>query len=370
MSQRVGVILLASFVTCFVGSCAVGTLTLVQGLVESIEHPAPPPIVEPDLSPSRSEPPSSEPDDPLTTPEPAAPEPTDTASSDDFFSPSLATAEYAVFHVDRPKKDPLKTLRAAVKGTRLTVYEGAAPDEAIPPYLTLRVLTTDEYPLATGATLDDGAWLPPALKKSVKASKEVSVIDAVLPPHELDALLSVDLVMLAYATATGGALWDEESQNYYGPADWKARRIASWDKKLPDALNHFTVFTDANDRTETLKTSGLNQFALPELELKGVPVELESLAISMVNALAQTTIEAGAALQPGPHTLRLGDLKHRTRREDELTGLGDDAQQEVELILVGKLVDDEPVLELTFPGAGAPGDRIAAGLQSLYGTQN
>jgi hypothetical protein len=357
MNQRVGLIVLALFVTCFVGSLALGTITFIGKITDSVGDLTKTPRPAPDL-------PSSEPTEPDESPPSTEPAVVRGA----YVPPEQAYAQYAIFHLERARQDPFKSLQKVAKGTKFVVYRDEAADEAVPPYLVLRDLPVDDYPVPDGEPLDDGAWITPAMRKSLVSSKRATVVDAVMPLHD-DSLLSFSKVMLALVQATGGVLWDDDARDYFSPDDWKKRRVQSWEKSIAEVRAHFTVYVDAAEHTVDLKSGGLHHFGLPELALKSVPKTSQTWAIALLNLVAQTLLEARVPAMPGPLKVRLAAIKHRGMREDAQALLTEDASSEVGVILVGELDDTGPVLEITFPGKGTREERVEAGIKSLLGTQ-
>lgn len=371
MGQRAGIIILALFVTCFVGSLAASALYVVNGVTEAVKNDrnATPKPFEPDPEPEQSVD-SSEPTTPTVPTVPTEPDDTAAPESDDYFPPEIATAEYAIFHLGNAKPGASFTLlQKLIKGTKLKLFRDSAPDSAVPPYLVVRDVVLDDYPPIEGPTLEDGQGLSKAMIKGVPLAKRVTVVDAVLPLHDT-SLLDVSKLLLVTAQGTAGVLWDADAQEYLSPDSWKTRRVMSWEKSIPYALMHFTVYVETRGRFVDLKSGGLTHFGLPELEMVNVPTAHQDYAVAVLNAIAQLLVERGVPPEPGPMSVVLADIKHKTYRTDALSLAAEDALKEVDVTLVGKADDKGAVLQVTFPGKGAQGDRIIAGITSLFGTQD
>lgn len=373
MNQRVVVIVLvALFTTCFVGTGAIATLTVLNKAFESTADRTPsrkpPPPSEPDEA---TEPPATDPlataePDPDKTPDEAPSPPAEAEAADDFSAPLQGAAEFAVFHVDKAKVDPWVALQKAAKGTKVKVFKGDAPASAMPPYLELRDLAVTDYAVIAGDTLQAGRGLTAAVKAALPSAKRVSVLDAALPLGG-SALLDVSRVMFAYAQLTGGVLWDEESQEYLALDAWKQRRIDSWDKALPHVSMHFTVFVDTRANAVELRTAGMKHFGLPELELKNIPKEMKDAAVALLNATAQVLAEGKRAPGPGPLTVALATIKHVQHRKNLEARATTDAERSVDVVLVPGSSTKVPTLAITFSGEGTPSERVSAGIETLFG---
>lgn len=360
MSQRVGIALIAAFVTCFVGSCAVGTLTvlnaggsLARELAQAVQ-PRPEPEPEP-ISPD--EPPASEPE--ATPPGEDPAEPATTA----FETPTRGVGQFAVYRLEKPKQTPAIALQLAAKRAGIPVHADAAPDDAVPPYLVLREFPVKDYAVLEGSFLEAGRGLTAEQKaKLPKSTLPVSVVDVVLP-LESERFLEVAKVLAAFAASTGGILWDEETREYFTVDSWRAVRIASWEKGVPQAMSHFTVPVSSGEESASLRTAGLRHFGFAELELREVPLDEVDRAIGLLNATAQTFIEGDLDAAPGPLTVDLSAIRHVGQWKN-LEGLSTkSAAKKVDLQLVPGDSEKWPTLELRL----GDGVSVAAGLEQLFG---
>lgn len=357
MSQRVGIVLIAAFVTCFVGSCAFGTLKLVNlggGLAQDVSEafearpePMPPPL-----------------DEPVTSqPEPT---PADDALAEAvaaFEAPTSAVGQFAVYRLERAKVDPWLALQRAAKPAGLAVYKEAAPEDAVAPYLVLREFPVKDYAVLEGSFLEAGRGLSAEQKaKLPKSTLPVSVVDAVMP-LETDRFLEVAKALAAFAAATGGVLWDEETREYFTVDSWRSVRIASWDKGVPQAMSHFTVQVSSGETSAALRTAGLRHFGFAELELRDVPLDEVDRAIGLLNATAQTFIEGDLDASPGPLTVDLSAIRHVAQWKN-LEGMATkDAAKKVDVQLVPGDSEKWPTLEVRLAGDLS----VAAGLEQLFG---
>ena len=361
MNHRVvAVAVLSLFVSCFIGTLAFGALTFIEKVRESVAmnaDPSPPP--EPDAPPQATpeEPAQEEPDQPPAE----ATEPTEA-----YAAPLIATAQFAVFHLERAKVDPWKALQKAVKGTKLEAFQGEAPLTANPPYVVLRELPIADYAVIVGPALDE-ARVSPAVKKALPRARAATVIDVVLPLHDA-SLREVSKAMAALVAATGGVVWDEECQEYYDLATWNERRVASWENAVPEATMHYVVYQGSNDRGVDFKTAGLSHLGLPELALNHVPVALKDQGLWLLHLVAQLLFEGGTSADPGPMLVRLEDVKHGGQRGLVEAELLAGATREADVVLAGAHDGKRPVLAITFPGNTAVAGRAQKVLGSFFGT--
>lgn len=374
MNQRVIVIvLLALFTTCFVSSGAIITLKVIGGMVSSVNERTPTRV---DLPP---EPEDSQPDDTPTvsvSPQPI-PEPEETTDPEEaeppaveeveYEAPLQATAEFAVFHQDKAKVDPWTALQKVAKGTNVKVFQSPAPISAIPPYMELRDLPTEDYAVIGGATLANGRGLTDAVKKALPKAKRVSVIDVTMPLG-MTSLLETSKVMLAFAHATGGVLWDEESAEYLSAEAWKTRRIDSWEKTVPNVSVGVKVYEDAtgDEAVVNLRTGGMKHLGLPELILEGVSTDVKDDAISLLYAAAQSLAERKGPPVEGTLEVSIKKLKHAAFRKELEKQTAKNAERSIEVELVGGDSSKRPTLLVLLP-ANESEERVETALDTFFG---
>ncbi len=369
MNQRmVVIVLVALFAICFVGSGAVATVALIGKVVDGGRDK---------LVPIASSP---EPDEATKLPDVADKERTTAAPSQDeellppddeeppgFAPPSWGSGEFAVFHVEKSKVDPWVALQKAARGTKVKVFKGAAPKMAAPPYLELKELLTDEYAVIAGDTLENGRGLTPAVKKALPSAKRVSVVDFVLP-LEVTQMLEVSKVMAAFAKATGGVLWDEETQEYLAQDAFKVRRIDSWEKSVPHLSMNFTVFVNTVEKGLSLKSAGMKHFGLPELQLDNVTRSSRDSAVLLLNATAQLLVERRGVIGPGPLQVSIKAIRHAQQRKNlEEKGLKN-AKGVIDVVLEPSADQKVSRLTITFPGKGAPIERMKGAITTFFGS--
>lgn len=378
MNQRVvAIVLVALLAVCFVGSCTVAAVSLVSKASEGVadarrdrlDLPAttPPDIGDPldSTAPTTAEP------DPDT--EPPAPEGDDDDAplKEAAFEPvTLASAEFAIFHVTRSKTDGWKVTEKLAKGFKLKAFKDEAADDAELPYLTWRQLSTDDYAVIEGSTLEQARGLTQADKDSLPKAAQVTVLDFFYPPSEPARLREFSMLVAELARSTGGVLWDEEAQEYLSAAEWKSRRLDGWEKGVPDAPLHYTVFVSSKPKGVSLETGGLEHFGLPELTLTHVPGGSRDAAVALLNLTVQLMVEGTVKAEPGTHTIQVEAVKHAARKKLVKERVLDGAKLETDVVLTSVGTLAKPKLAMTFPGSGAPSARLDAALSSLFGASD
>jgi uncharacterized protein YegJ (DUF2314 family) len=379
MNQRVvAIVLVALLAVCFVGSCSVAAVALIGKASEEIADTR---RASPrDFAPTS--PTSDEPADPGLAIDPIATEPdpnTDTSPEDgddaapttSAFEPlELASAEFAIFHVNKPKVDGWKVTEKLAKGFKLKAWRDEAGEDAQAPYVTHRLLKTDDYAVIEGSTLEQARGLTPAEKDALPGAAQVTVLDLLYPPSQPARLREFSMLVADLAKATGGVLWDEEAQEYLSAAEWKSRRIGGWEKGIPDAPLHFTVFVSTKDKGVQLETGGLQHFGLPELKLEHVPASSRDAAVALLNLSVQLMVEGTVKAEPGTHTLQIEALRHMGRKALVKERVLDGAKLETDLVFTSVGTLARPKLAVTFPGAGAPSARLDAALSELFGSSD
>lgn len=376
MNHRVVVIVLVGlFTTCVVSTGAIGTLTVIKGIVNAASDGRTPredkvpdtTAPEPEESTALPRVPKPPPDEDLSAADPTTASDDDLADEADDYAPSLlGTAEFAVFHLVKPKLDPWVALQKAAKGTKVKVFKNSAPASAIAPYLELRDLPCTDYAVISGPTLEKGRGLTPAVKAALPKAKRVSVLDASMPVGGTN-LLDVEKVLYAYAQLTGGVMWDEETQEYFSTDAWKSRRLDTWEKGVPHASLNITVFTDAADKG--LRTAGLKHFGLPEFKIANVPAAAEDSALALLQAAAQMAVEDVDPLAPGLYALSLDAMKHAGHKKALSELMFPNASRRVNLLLANSPTAKVPTLTVGFAGSGAATDRLQAGLVEFFGSE-
>lgn len=373
----VAIALVALLAVCFVGSCSVAAVSLVSAVADGTNKPER--VQDPDWKKPKVKSPLATPkavkpidDDPLDD---ALPPTIDTPADPDadtgpFVPRDVARAQFAIFHPTKAKTDGWKAIQKLAKTAKLPVYLDEEGDEADGAYLVFHAYTADDYAPLGGETLDFAHGLSDKEKDALVDAQNASVVDVVVPLENTAKLQDVEKLMGDLQKATGGVLWDEESQEYFSAAEWKKRRLDGWDKGTPDALWHFTVFVTAKDGMTDLETGGMGHFGLPELKISKAPNSSKDSANNLLNVLAQLMVEGKIDGAPGSATIRIADMKHKARREAVKKTLLEGAQGQTEVTLVSIGDFRHPTLEVTFPGSGSAGARLDQALTGLFGASD
>jgi len=375
MNQRVvAIVLVALLAVCFVGSCSVAAVALIGKASEEVASAQrDEPRTFAPTSPTSDEPSETTPEiEPIDPDLPAAEQGGDDApAKPSAFEPlELATAEFAIFHVTKPKVDGWKVTEKLAKGFKLKAWRDEAGEDAEAPYVTHRLLKTDDYAVIEGSTLEQARGLSPAEKDALPRAGQVTVLDLFAPPSQPARLREFSMLVADLAKATGGVLWDEEAQEYLSASEWKARRIEGWEKGIADAPLHFTVFVSTKDKGVELETGGLGHFGLPELKMAHVPAGSRDAAVALLNLTAQLMVEGTVKAEPGTHTVQIEAVQHKARKAMVKGRVLDGAKLETDVVFTSVGTLAKPKLSVTFPGAGAPSARLDAALSELFGSSD
>lgn len=372
-SRAVVIAIVALFALCFVGSGAVMALVLAERVAtgqkalpepkrkevvqkETTAEPAPEATV--DDSPDDDE--VIETLDDSTRPEGAA----------SYDAPVLGYSQFAIFFPSKPKVAPWAALQKVTKGTKLKPFKSPAPTKTKLPIIELKEETTLDYAVIEGDSLEKGRGLSDDDKSALPKAKTVAVFN-VLAPVSVSEQLEVAKVMAALTEVTGGVLWDEQTQEYFSADAFRERRVDGWEKGVPWAALHFSVFLITPDKGGLeFATAGLRRFGLPELELRGVSRNSRVAGNRFVNVVAQALAESGEDIEPGRFTVELAKIKHSVVQKSVNEGLNDGAKGKV-VIELRPIGDGEiPTLEITFPGEGAKTVRTERGLSTFFGAED
>ncbi len=372
-SRAVVIAIVALFALCFVGSGAVMALVFVERLAtgekilpESKVKDGTPRASAVEPAPEATTDDSPDDDEIIETIEDSA-RPEFAATYD---APVLGYSQFAIFFPKKPKLAPWAALQKVTKGTKLKPFKSPAPTSAKLPVIELKEESTLDYAVVEGDSLDKARGVSDDDKDALPAAKTVAVFN-VLTPVSLAEQLEVARVMVALTELTGGVLWDEQTQEYFSAGAFRERRVDGWEKGVPWAALHFSVFVDAPDKGGLeFATGGLRRFGLPELELRGVSRNSRVAANRFVNLVAQALAESGEDIEPGRFTVDLAKIKHTSAVKSANDGFSDGAKKKV-VIELRPIGDGEiPRLEITFPGDGAKTVRTERGLGTFFGAQD
>jgi hypothetical protein len=335
-SRTIVIAIVAAFALCCIGSGAVMTLSVLEKALASAKNPDPTPVVttNPKKDDDDEQGDDEKDDAPVAPPADTDDSPDDdetipTANTDeppDFLPPEEGVSTFAIYYAKKSKVPALGALKLASKGTVLHALKNTDEiEDAETPFVSLEEQTTLDYPVNSEA-LEADASLDAVSRKLVAGSQSVAVLTIITsgsPEEERDAQKAV----LAFAKATGGVVWDDDSGEFLNAVNFKAQRLDSWQGSVPMAQEFYSVVHNPGAKTTELATRGLKRFALPEIELHDVSKADEAKAVLFLSVVAQALVEN----QDAPPdlktelTISLAGLKHdgfRKQLEPQVSGTG------------------------------------------------
>ncbi len=318
-SRTIVIVIVAAFALCCIGSGAVMTLSVLDKALASAKNPDPTPVAPPTTTDKDDDDSDDEKDDaPVAPPADTDDTPDDdetipTANTDEppeFLPPEEGVSTFAVYYAKKSKVPALGALKLASKGTVLHALKNTDEiEDAETPFVSVEEQTTLDYPVNSEA-LDADESLDAVSRKLVAGSQSVAVLTVITsgaPEEERDAQKAV----LAFAKATGGVVWDDDSGEFLNAVKFKAQRLDSWQGEVPVAREFYSVVHNPGSKTTELATKGLKRFALPELELEVSKAD-EQLGVQFLAVVAQALVE-NQDTPPDPKTelaIVLTNLKH------------------------------------------------------------
>lgn len=330
-SRTLVIVIVAGFALCCIGSGAVMTLSVLDKALASAKA-TPEPVTaatppKPADDPPDDDQPVAPPADTDDTPDddetiPTANEEGDDGEPPEYVAPEEGVSTFAVYYAKKSKLPVAGALAAAVKGTRLRALKrGELVEDAEAPFIAAEEQTTLDFPV--NAEVLDAAELDAVSRKLLQTSQSVAVL-TVVTSGEAGEERDVQKAALAFAKATGGVLWDDDSSEFFPVAGFKARRLDGWEGELPQASHFYSVVESSGEKTTDLATRGLKRFALPELELHDVAKADTARATALLAVVAQTLLE-NADAPPDDATqleLSVAGLKHPGARADAQAAIG------------------------------------------------
>jgi hypothetical protein len=297
-SRTIVIVIVAGFAQCCIGSGAVMTLSVLDKALASAKDDTGPVTAvtppKPDEDTPDDDQPVAPPADTDDTPDDDETIPTANRDGDDgeapeYVPPEEGSSTFAVYYAKKSKLPVAGALALAVKGTALhALKRGELVDEAEAPFIAVEEQPTLDYPVDAEAL--EKATLDASSRKLLENSQSVAVLTVVTSgdaTEERDAQKAV----LAFAKATGGVLWDDDSNEFFPAAGFKTQRLDGWAGDLPLAANFYSVIENGDGKRVSLATRGLKRFALPELELHDVAMADVPRARAFLAVVAQTLVE-------------------------------------------------------------------------------
>lgn len=218
-----------------------------------------------------------------------------TAGAAEKKEPSLVVVEVALYYAPQPKKDPLPLLKklCAESHPRVWMVEGKpGPKSELPAVLSHWVPLEKYAPPGAQAWSVRARGVPPAMQGKLAAAKQVLVLEFVLAPN--DAVTGnrvLGQIVAALADATNGLPWDEESRGLFTAADWRRKRVDSWEGGLPDISQHVVQDFYQHGDSKRVVTLGLRKFGLPDIAATDVTDHGSTTLSAIMNLAAQTMVE-------------------------------------------------------------------------------
>jgi uncharacterized protein YegJ (DUF2314 family) len=265
--------------------------------------------------------------------------------------------EAAIYHLPRPRTDPVAALKRLLAGGTIKLQAGApaAGEEA---RVWIKQPPIAEYAPPSAESLEFfSRGLSPEDKKQLAASKAVTMLvfegparDA-LPTYKRALTVVHDL-----REATGGLMWDEETRQIFTADQW-ARRSEDWLDGVPSVVPHITIHSYRDGELIRMITLGMVKFALPDVIVDQVAGSDSTSMATAIDLLCQTILEGAALREPGRLAVSLDGVKHAGFRRWATTDLKANARRSARLDLaIGKREKGDPanrLIAIVFPGPGA-----------------
>ncbi len=268
---------------------------------------------------------------------------------------SAVVFEFAIYHLPRPRTDPVKRLRRLARDVHFVVLS-AEPDDA-PPQSSVWVAKVDivNYRPPSLELLEYyGVGLSSRQKRALQDCKAVTVVrfysnhEASTQPMYATALK----VMADLRKATGGVLWDEHTRQVFSRRAWQ-RRIDAWQDGLPSVEDHVAIHAYPDGQLVRIVTLGLDKFGLPEIAVNDASRSSAPSLVNLVNVCGQLLIEGAPVSPDGELVADIAAIKQKTFRERIMATMTDKAsgRATISLALAKPREGDNDArqLEIEFP---------------------
>jgi len=223
---------------------------------------------------------------------------------------------YAIYYTEQPVSQPVAALNEAIKdaGGPSQLTEKLPPDAgAAFVAATLDSHIAEDYPppsLTMIGNFGRGVTREQAL--ALQKSTSALVLEFAHPASmSTAALRAADKVLLLTAEKTGGFLWDEETREIFTPAEWRRRRLDTWQADIPDVRAHTVIHAYKDDKLVRAVTLGMAKFGLPDIVVNDFSWSNDKPVGNLINIFAQASIEGASLTESGAMDLDLRSVRHQ-----------------------------------------------------------
>lgn len=255
---------------------------------------------------------------------------------------------FAIYFVDPPAVVPLDALKRAIKdaGSSIQLVD-RLPNQPAGASLVATLDTNvakDYAPPSLTMIGYFGRGLSHDQAVALQSSTSALVLEFTHPASmSIAGLQQADRVLLETAERTGGFLWDEETREIFTPAEWRKRRLESWQGNAPDMRKHTVIHAYKSEKMVRAISLGMAKFGLPDVVVNDFSWSLNRPVGNLINALAQVSVEGAVVGKDGAMELDLRAIQHDAVRADVLESLLPEAKTVAKLSLAkGQWEDGDP----------------------------
>ena len=292
-----------------------------------------------------------------------------------FPAPLLHTAEltyaFLLYHPTPPPADGVDKARklVAAKYPELFPVMSGKPQAEV----EVRALPAEDvHPIPERLLSFFARRLTPAERQRLRGARHITRLVFHVPfVQRHEALLAANRLAHQLAAEQGAFLWDDETREFFTAARWKEERLEGWKAGPPTVSAHITVHVYGEGDAVRFVSLGMVKLGLPDLVVEQVPQSLTRPMGTVLNGVAQLLAEGLTLSGDGSLKVDLGRVKDgRTRTQlDVKTTVSAERKLTLRALEARRDSGDpvNPLLELDFPGEGAPPARQIAALDTLLG---
>jgi uncharacterized protein YegJ (DUF2314 family) len=256
--------------------------------------------------------------------------------------------EFAIFFLPSSAKDPMQVLReripsipnaptvvgrlpATPSNSQVSVHlENNVKENYTPPDLAML-----KY-FGRGLSREQAQ----ALQESHQA---LTLVFAHPKANVWTALRAANELAETVAAQTGGLIWDAETREVFTPAEWRVRRLDTWNAGMPNVAKQTVIHAYRDKEFVRAITLGMAKMGLPDVVVNDFPWSMNPQVGNLINDFCQAMAE-GASFSPGgEYDLHIKAIRHPSVRDPQLASIKGNATAVAKLALAwGTPEDGDP----------------------------
>lgn len=234
--------------------------------------------------------------------------------------------ELAVYYLGKPNENPEIMLSQLLENdsTNLILLLKDTVQKHVPSVTIRKVnnILKDYSPPDSAMLKYFGYGMSEKQKRLIQKPKDLLILDFFSCKEDIwDTYRKALNILYELAHENFGIIWDEESRACYTPKEWKARRLDSWESKVPTLAKHCVIHYYRDSEFCRAVTLGMGKFGLPDIALNKLSCYQDKSTSSLINLLCQVLAEKENPINNGMIELDIDRLKNRSLKDEFLNSL-------------------------------------------------